>query len=216
MRHQVLRFPVGPQFRKILEDDHEWKVFTDLHLKVILMRRGRKTTIPHQLIVDAYRDLERKVPEGKTIRIYDLHTHPSDDNIPSPQDIDCFIGTKWWQNYAGLENGIYVVGNGVITKKGIFIVKMPDNEERLNELDKKRLDKRYEKDVKIHIKNKLGVKYWKEAHPKAEEMGLTQEDKDVINQKAYTASFKKILQEEPVIKTKMIRRTHRFNMRRRR
>jgi len=216
MTRQTLRYPVGEQFRKILEDDHEWKVFTDLHLKVILARRGRKTSIPQQIILNAYRDLKWKVPEGKTLRIYDLHTHPTDTYIPSSSDINNFIGIKLWQNYGKPDNGIYVMGHGVITKKGIFIVKMPDNEERLNELYTKQLDKHYNESVKKHIENKLGVRGWEAANQKAKGLGMSIDDANHMLEKAYTTSFKELLQKEPSIGTKIVPRTHRFNMRRRR
>ena len=160
MTRQVLRFPVGPKFRKILEDDHEWIVLTDLLLKpIVMVRSDRKEAITHATVKRAYEQLKQKIPEGKQVRIYDLHTHPL-INTPSPsqKDWDSFISKKHYDNEERLaEKGIITVGYGIIALKGIVIITIPETEKRLHDLFLD-LGRRYENKMIENVKTLLDLR----------------------------------------------------------
>lgn len=213
MKRQILRFPVGPQFRKILEDDHEWKVITDMHLRPLVMRRGDKHGISHKLITRAYEDLISMIPEGNSVRIYDLHSHIGGyEFFPSGQDLRSFIENMRYQNWK--HNNIQILGQGVISKSGILIVKMPESEEQLQELTAKNIKTKYDKHAINFVKNKFDAKSLKQVNERANQLLLTPEDKERINNRAFQHAYTKLKEEEPNIRTQPVRKTHRGTMRR--
>jgi hypothetical protein len=132
MRGHVLRFPVGRQFQKILEDDHEWYVVTDMHLKVIAAGRGEQRHVPNNIIDTVYKEVFKKYRGARegSIRVYDLHTHPEVHYYPSPGDLGRSVEDRVLHRY-----GIIHAGFGVITKDGIFIWKLPENQKKLARLN---------------------------------------------------------------------------------
>ena len=127
----LLRFPTGKSFARILEDDHEWEVLTDTQLRPIVMVRGdRRNGISNAEIKRAYYQLAQKIPSGKQIRIYDLHSHPGASIAsPSYMDIKTFVEERIINPYK-----VTLVGHGVITKKEILIVKLHGTTEELKRL----------------------------------------------------------------------------------
>jgi len=212
MTRQILRFPVGQQFRKILEDDHEWFILTDMHLKVLAANRGGMNGISLTVINKTYKDLIEKTPPH-ILRIFSLHTHPysmddgKTDKMPSQLDMNFFIRNKLFN----LFGGVIEMGAGVITKEGIFIVKFPENKNKLMQLDGKIQDK-YREGVRKHLKNELGCVITESAEHQLKTLPQNEQNKLLL--KTHSKAFRELVKEEPDIRIQTVRRTHRGTMRR--
>lgn len=212
MRRDILRFPVGQQFRKILEDDHEWIILTDVHLKPIVMERSsKKESITRVEIEKAYYRLKEKIPEGKRVQIYDLHTHPrSGGMIPSSNDMKNFLAEKILNPFK-----ISLAGHGVITKDGIFIVKLHGTTEKLKELYWNFPDEYRERSLTRLMDTVDSITPERVAAIQSGEIKRRKKTRD-ISSDAHIRAFDQMQREHPEIKTKTVRRPHRFNMSRRR
>jgi hypothetical protein len=204
---QVLRLPVGPQFKKILEDDHEWLVITDMRLKPIIVKRGEEDCIYRSTVFKAYDELEQKIRGGRNaVRVLVLHSHPhTQSNSPTGGDLDSFFKQK--TGFA--VKSIIISGFGIITRKGIFIIKLPENLEKLGELGNTVPDK-YTDKKRDYMRASLKKDTYFEAYEHAQSM--EESDRDKIEIKSQENAFKGIKKETPQLKTRMVRKTHRFNM----
>lgn len=120
MRQRVLKFPVGREFKKLLNDKNEWSIITDQKLKILVAKRGGYGTITKEVIEETALEFLRK-DYPNHIKVYLLHTHPERTHpSPSDQDLVAFYATK----LSNLFMGINVAGYGVITEKGITIIKL--------------------------------------------------------------------------------------------
>jgi hypothetical protein len=219
MTRQILRFPVGPQFRRMLVDDHEWVVITDTRLKILAVSRGFEDMIPPQTEEETLTQLGVKNKPGEILEVYNLHTHPyvnptRYDHIPSINDVDCFIQDIRYKKYQRYTRyGIMIAGHGVISKHGILIIKIPDSEKRLQEL-RESFGRRYLKQTKTNVKNALGVTRWDLAVKKSKTTMSSDEIRE-LNAKSHYKAFKSLVKEEPDIKTKTVRKnTFRTKVRR--
>jgi hypothetical protein len=150
MTRQILRFPVGRQFQKVLEDDYEWHIISDMRLNVLTLNRGGRGEIPYVVVDKAYKQLVKKTLPGSAIRIYDLHTHPEGSYLstpdkynlmyPSVSDVGVIIQEQLTRNFRN--RNITLVGGGVITKRGIFIMRINEGGDRKNhkEIEDKTMD----------------------------------------------------------------------------
>jgi hypothetical protein len=206
----VLRFPVGRQFKKILEDDHEWFIITDANLKPLVVKRSPYVSrVPGKMVGSMYIELYKSLPQGKSIRVYDLHTHPGIGNsVPSEGDIGPFIKHK--KALSGAK--IIVIGFGIITPYGISILKLPEDHDKLDHINSE-LKTEYPKQIKRYIKNRLGQKTWKGAVEHASE-NLNEPSKENLVNQAYHRTFQNIINAEPNASVRTIRRHTRRRMRR--
>lgn len=218
MTRQILKFPVGRQFREILEDDHEWMVITDMRLNPIVYGRGTKTCIPYEVEISVFNELNHMYAGGEPVPIYHLHTHPFTpgtrfDHYPTPSDMLSNIrDLKYQMKNTG--SNVFIVGHGVISKSGIFIVKIPQSEKRYKEVQQLFGQKKFIKKVKEKVKKKLDVNTWVAVKKKASTMDKHEREK--INNRAFGETFREIAKEIPDIKTERVGRAHRFNTRVRR
>lgn len=210
MRRDILRFPVGQEFKDMLNDYYEWLILTDLKLKPLITYSGGRGSISGLIVRNAYIALTRKA-KGKTLYVYELHTHPDCKTpTPSTSDISCFVteaddsqnkrrgtlkSTEETTQYH--HPNIIVMGRGVITKNGITIVKLPWKRKKLQEAG-------YTFDWEYAGKSK-----------RLEESGVYTEERNVQDQK-HSKLFRSTVKKYPEIKIKTVRSQHRFNMRRRR
>jgi len=209
MTRQILRFPVGQQFRKILEDDHEWIVLTNIQLQpLVMIRSDRKDGISEAVVKEAYWQLKQKITGGKQVRIYDLHTHPKRGTIPSPVDIKKFLEEKILNPFK-----VSLAGHGVITKKGIFIVKLHGTTENLKELYWKFPDEYRERALTRLMDSVDSITPERVAAIKAGKIKRRKKTRD-ISSDAHIRVFDQMQREEPDIRTQTVRRTHRGTMRR--
>lgn len=209
---QVLRFPVGKEFKKILEDDHEWYVITNLRLKPIVLKRGKPDSIPQSTAQEAIDELKQKTfSKEYAIRVFLLHTHPrTRSNAPSDGDLRSFFRHKINNPYQLY--GIIPAGFGIITKKGIFIIKLPENPQTLKLMEEP-TQILYKTKRKDYYKNKLNKNTFFEAYEHAQQ-NMEKSERTALEAEAHEKTFKKVLKTMPELKTRMIRRTHRSNMRR--
>jgi hypothetical protein len=209
MRRQILRFPVGPQFREVLEDDHEWLILTDMRLRPLVMNRGHIDGISTTQRSKLYYDLSKQAWFKKHIRVYDLHTHPTwgdlDQLAPSQADMTNFTFERATQRF-NKEYGISVAGSGVITKKGILIIKIAEQISK-QAIENDDIKNEYSSRVKRELENQ-NIK-------SITDIGDDVEGAKVLV-KAHKKAFKSLTTETSGISKKTIGRTHRFNMRRRR
>jgi hypothetical protein len=211
MRRQILRFPVGQQFKKILEDDHEWIVITDVHLKPLVMERAEKTHIPHNLERKVLDNLSNSVPEGKLLKIYNFHTHPRNKRVaPSEEDWNSFIYSK---KHPFIGKKLVEVGYGVIGRTDIVLIKLPKDQDKLTDLAWD-LGRRYVEEQHEYVQKKLKVKSWHEAAQVAENIDLPTQKR--IMEEAYKRSLLITAKNEPEVRIKTIRKPSRITMRRRR
>ena len=208
MPRQVLRFPVGRQFEEIIWSDNEWLVLTDLHLHPLVVREGTKNGVSGALAIDAFRELKQKIPEGQSLRIYNLHSHPRNQYVPSGTDLNTYIRHK-----IKPLPGIIEVGHGIITPVGIYIIRLPGKEERLKTMENW-LANRYGLETRRTLNKDFNQKSWKDTTKHVAESGMNRQEFDEARSKARVKAFKKVLKLEPDIKTKMIRPTHPKDMRR--
>jgi hypothetical protein len=212
MKRQILRFPVGQQFQKILEDDHEWFVITDKRLKILVAKRGAESFITKNVSDDAFSELRTKMKDGQIIEVYTLHSHPYEEGdgayqrFPSVKDMDYFITNK----YLG-KKYIVEVGQGIITKKGILLIKLPEYDHKIKDMVH-RVSFSYMNNVRKQLNTKLNTNSDDVLNVALSSLPEKQKSKLIIN--AHEKAFKKLIKEEPDIKTKRIGRTHIVNMRR--
>jgi hypothetical protein len=201
---QVLRYPVGRQFRKMLEDDHEWVVITDLHLRILKAKRGEVDYVPGGVENQAFMELGfyRKTPQK--MRVYDLHTHPGSFRpTPSSGDMGGFIKDTLNKSKIPVLERFIIAGFGVITKTGIMIIKLPASKARLQNSD----------DTFRHdYREKAYGKYDKRVEDLNREIDDVTDDK--ITNRAHLDTFRKLAREEKDIKFRTVHRTHIGNMRR--
>jgi hypothetical protein len=193
---QVLRFPVGPQFRKILEDDHEWLVITDLHLRILKAKRGKIDVVPGYVEQEAFAELDFYRKTDRKIRVYDLHTHPGSFRpTPSSGDMVGYIKDTINKSKIPVLKGFIIAGFGVITKNGIMIIKLPTNKTRLHNLD-----------------DDFGHDYRKESYEKYDKrvLDLNREvddhTDDKITNRAHLDTFRKLAKNEKDIKFRTVQR----------
>ena len=221
MTRQILRFPVGQQFRKILEDDHEWCIITDLRLNIKAAVRGGKLGYKGDVLNTAYNKIIKGLPKGKTINIYHLHTHPGTlTSIPSENDLNTFINTKGDRDFLK-SLGIIERGYGIITPYNILIIKLPEHRGKLRNIRYAPLNYR-EKAIE-NIRNKLNLQSTPETEKflrTMQKLSKTDPEFDKTGQfnqlydNAHSKAFREIIKEEPDIRTQTVRRTHRGTMRR--
>jgi hypothetical protein len=214
MRRQILRFPVGREFKKILEDDHEWYVITDMRLKPLVMERGEEHRVPSHIERKAYETLEeklRKTNPGKSLSVYGLHTHPAYPSgavlkVPSIEDMYVFIK----DHYHNKKMFVRIKGHGIITKREILIIKLPDTQLKLDELDKT--------DQTIHDKY-LQNYYGYKVIPTFRSKLIGKSDKEHFGKNQYVMAdsqeraFKKLAHETPDLKTKLVHKKRRIRRR---
>jgi hypothetical protein len=186
----------------MLEDDHEWYVVTDMHLKIIAAGRGIVHHIPENVIEEVYLqvlDKLRSIKSG-TIRVYDLHTHPGDHIYPSPGDLGRSVWDRFFNGY-----GMVHAGHGVITKKGILIWKLPANQKKLAKMENI-------KNVYIKKVNESSGKYFGQIQPDLKKELIALDEKTtmhgpnkIINRVGKEA-FRSVQETEPGIRTRMVRR----------
>lgn len=206
-----LRYPTGTEFRKILADDHEWLVLTDTRLKVLVAERGDEREITIKTIKKAYLKIAQVDRINNPIKIFVLHTHPTDHPAPSLADWDTsFMFAK---KKLLLPSGIDEVGFGVIGAKSIVIAQYPDDKKKLNTLGKKFTGK-FEDNVNEYLKTRLKLNSVFDIPSVAHKIDAKTQKELML--RAYRASLNKSTQEEPNMKTKIVRKTRRFNMTRRR
>lgn len=205
MSRRILRFPVGRQFREIVNDTHEWYVVTDARLRILVARRCGIDDISSRDIMEAFDELHHRFPEGG-MRIYTLHSHPEGDTyVPSPTDMNTYILDKLDYLNRRPKFGFSEIGQGVISKHGIYIVKLPEKINKMNKIKKKMIPDRI-------------ITHSRDIYYRDTKWGSKHASKEFIKEKvsAVNKGFKKVLREEPDIRTKMVPRTHRFNVRTRR
>lgn len=212
-----LSFPTGKQFARILADDHEWEVITDTRLNVLVSERGDRGSIPVSVTERVYKRLLKTIPAGKSVKIYDLHTHPEQNlqlpmdkrNLmyPSTSDIGYVIQNARWNT----DKKYTIVGCGQITKYGIFImqfkgeIKKPNVKYENDMMEKHEEHKNIARNVYDERFNtsKIPRQEWtKDANTRA--MAVAKE------------GYKSFEKENPEFKHKIVRKTHRFSMTRRR
>lgn len=202
----LLRFPTGRTFARILADDHEWVVLTDTRLNpLVTVRSDSKNSISLKDHNIAFYQLRTKIPDGKHIRIYDLHTHPDQNmSVISPRDLQTAIIDQIQPS-----NDVEVVGHGVITKDEILIIKLKGTIEQKKQLLWADKDKGYEK-----YSNTISDVYHQRAlsniifKPK-------QNKRTGLELNAHNSVLKEIVNEYPIIKLKKVKKTRRFTMTRR-
>jgi hypothetical protein len=208
MGRQVLRYPVGREFRKILDDDVEYCVITSTQLKPLIVKPGERGMVSRAVELNAYMELERRIPPGKIVPVYNLHTHPIGGHpVPSIGDMHSFFNEKRGKYVSEWHGRIRVVGHGVITKKGIIIVKISQDPEKRSKAEY-RATAGYETDVDLDMKRKTG--------DYAAYRSMDDVSRNKLLTDVHKRAFRKVVSEEPAIKTRIIRRTHRYNMRVRR
>ena len=197
----VLRYPLNQQFLKMVNDDHEWNILTDHRLRILAFIRGARDHIDEEDTRKMYRKLSDRNPRSfstKTVRVYDLHTHPkTPDPAPSFNDLRGFI----------LQNGfrmgsVLVDGFGVVARKGIVIVKIPDTENRIDESIEK--PQKYVDNTREYIKQRLGVKTWQQAIKVAKD--IPEEREHNIVHDAHKRGFNALAKESQNLKVKRIHR----------
>lgn len=199
---QVLRYPVGQNYRQIMNDPFEWFVITDLRLNPIVMERGIKGKITPEVQKDAYYKL-LSISKGKSIRVYILHTHPGHyRSALSDSDIKAAI-ISMTVNLESL--GIIIVGNGVITDKEIVIMKLPQNKKQVSEMQEN-LPGAYDSLIYFNLKKVVDRKGGVDKYPDE----VWNKHVDIAAKKA----LKTIAKNEKHVTVKTVRRTHR-EMRRR-
>lgn len=197
----IARYPVSWQYARMLEDDHEWCVLADARLKILVAKRGGRDSVSTEVIRDAYETLIKKIPPGTTIRIYDLHTHPvSEGNVPSYQDIDAFIAQKYHEG-----NGFILAGHGVISDKGILIVKLTNDKEKLKSMYKT-VKTKYRKETRNYIKKALGETTWKGVGRHALETNMGDKEQAQMMTRAHKSTFHNVIKKEPDISARVVRK----------
>lgn len=210
---QILRIPTGKQFRKMVDDDHEWFIIADTRLKPIVTSRGKPDSIPQQIKERVYARLNKSLyKSGKTIRVYDLHTHP-DRNImiPSWVDIDANLYQQQFHNLN--TTNIKVVGYGVVGKREIVILKLPQSNTRLEALYNN-VSRKYEKATKQNVAKRLHVKSWDDAVEKVELEKMDMKTQQRIMELEHKRALQQTVANSKEIKVKTLHRSRRINIRR--
>jgi hypothetical protein len=180
----------------MLEDDHEWVVITDLHLRILKAKRGVVGVVPGHVEAEAFAELDfyRKTPQK--IRVYDLHTHPDTARpVPSTGDIEAFIKDTINKNKIPVLKGFIIAGFGVITKKGIMVLKLPTSNTRLHNLDKSFIQGYREEVEGNYIQFKRGLSI----EPDSPEDGR-------LFERAHVRAFRKHAKDEKDIKFRTVQR----------
>jgi proteasome lid subunit RPN8/RPN11 len=159
------------------------------------MNRGEWDHVPVNIIVRTYEEAidkivdrkQLKTPVLETKRVYAIHSHPDMDMKPSGADFQTFKQFKQFKYFDVISEGF-----GILTKKGLFIWKLPENHSKLNQLPNA---EEYNKNT-MEIFDKL-------------EKTLMGNPSNVEHVKR--TAFKKLQEEHPSIKSRTIRRTHARN-----
>jgi hypothetical protein len=198
-----MRFPVGQQFQKILEDDHEWHIITDPRLKILEAIRGESRTIEQGTIKENYTRLVHNNPSNKPLRIFDLHTHPhSRVSVPSYNDMSGFILDKL---FALKLLGVNIVGHGIVTKRGIIIIKISGKEDKLLDLHDL-VPSTYKNTTRTLIKQELNQTTWVGAKREAVNR-LTEKERMALMARMHKKAFRSMIENEPDIRAKTVRRS---------
>lgn len=208
MRHP-LRYPLNREFREYLDDTHEWEILTDTRLNILVAKRGTEEAVTYRVTRSAYADLKRMLPPGKLISVYDLHTHPGNRTpTPSPGDMKSFADQKLMQEF-----GVIEAGYGVITPKGIYIVKLNPSRETLERI-KYNFPDDYISLAKKNVAKQLKVKNWDKAVIAAKTVDKTTQAK--IMDTSHKNAFRTLIKKHPEVEIVHIRSKQGIRRQRRR
>jgi hypothetical protein len=116
---KYLKYPTNRKFLEYVNSQYEWFILTDLRLNPLVAIRGETGKIPPKVELNAYNQLHDKVPEGRVVEIYVMHTHPSSSrSVPSFADFGSLIEDKYFEQH---HQRIKVKGYGIISHDNIFI-----------------------------------------------------------------------------------------------
>jgi len=132
---RFLRYPLTPEFTKYVNAKREWGIITDTKFRILAAREGHETGISTVAFRLAYEDVLRKLPIGKTIEVYELHTHPGVWPVAhSPSDILVDVNpnnTRMKEDF--ISRGIKIVAYGVVSKGGIGLIRYRGETQKINE-----------------------------------------------------------------------------------
>jgi len=218
-----LQFPTNNKdILGYLKDDHEWMIITDLKLNMLGAARGSRRSCDDECIKNAFQaasevinDFYPKEQHRQLSYVYCLHTHPQGVQYPSQMDILAFFNLK--KNH---QFGFNVMGYGVITNRGISLIKLPENKEKLWAIDIKPILTKYSDKSEQNEMTTVYKKLIKQDKPLDNfdnyYEALPLKEKQKIARSASHRAFRDAFKDEPDIQTKVIRKPRRFSMTRRR
>jgi hypothetical protein len=199
----TLKFPTGQQFQRMLQDDHEWHIITDTRLKILGAGRGEFRQISKENVKEDYIRLVQSRPSNKPLRVFDLHTHPrSRASVPSYGDMGAIIVDKL---FALKDLGVNIVGHGVVTEKGIIIIKITGDTDKLIDLYEK-FPKTYKQTTRDLVKKEFNQTTWEGAKREAVNR-LTEKERMDLMTRMHKKAFRGMLEDEQDIKTRTVRRS---------
>ena len=218
-----LQFPTtSKDIQRYLKDDHEWMIITDLKLNMLGAARGSRRSCDEECIKNAFQsasqvlnDFYPKEQHRKLSYVYCLHTHPQSIQYPSQMDLLAFFNLK--KNH---QFGFHVMGYGVITSRGVSIIKFPEDKEKLWAIDIKPILTKYTDRSEQNVMRTVYKKLIKQGIPldkfddHYESLPIKEHQK--IMRSASHRAFRDTFKEEPDIETKIIRKKRWFTMARRR
>jgi len=203
---RFLQLPLTNQYTRMLADDHEWLIFTDVRLHPLIWRRGNARSIPADILEDTIEDLVNQVPRGGHITVYMLHTHPTTrTSVPSGRDLTVSV------NLPHKYKNIIIKGTGVISERGILLTIFPEGTERRNDV-RSAFGVHYREMVKSHIERKTRDPAVAE---RLTEGVYENKEEENIRVNAQARAFKKVVRDTKVIKTKMVEPNRRGRIHRR-
>lgn len=204
---QFLRLPLTSGYKNLLSDSHEWVLFTDSRLRPLVGKRGGVRSISHDIINDAFDELEKKVTVGKVFEVYLLHTHPrTGSNTPSGNDLTVYVNLpKKYKN-------VIIKGTGAITSRGILLTIFPDPGQKRDKV-RTVFGTDYYTNIRSRITRKIGDPF--KAGLLAEGV-YEDEGEEYIRGNAQTRAFNEVVRNTKIIKTNMVRPNRRARVKRRR
>jgi hypothetical protein len=193
-------FPHISRFTKHVKSGNEWAVVTDKNLRVLSSAEGESHQVRPTVINKLLSDARKALPEDEN-GVYMFHSHAKQFGINSP------IPSAWDVQEMGREQSnkvrrdsdidINIKGEGVMTGRGITVVKMPTDRQLNYEIHK-------------HFSRSLPVsKHYEELKRGINPYTAGQispRDKQIIYTAASEASFADTLKEYPEVSTRFIKR----------
>ncbi len=107
----------------------EWLILTDKNLNIIYMKEAPRNKISGEMLKDGM-DTANALGISE---VYHIHTHPTTSGIqlntlsgaPLKTNIGDMLVNTWLKNNAKSEFGITVLGNGIVTERGVTMYKLP-------------------------------------------------------------------------------------------